>query len=311
MDMYHVMPFRKMVDTLSPGYFLMNLVTTALFLFFLIFRNEKLRLQLVSELRGSNKMILEKNQEITDSINYGRRIQNALLPQAEAMSKLFPQSFVLYKPKDIVSGDFYWISEKGGEAFLGVADCTGHGVPGAFMSMIGTSVLNQAVNEKSISDVGLVLQDLNTGIVSSLKQNETATHDGMDIALIKLNKERNKLYYAAANRPLYLVRNNELFEHKPTKQPIGGFYMEQEKNFTVTEIELQNGDCIFLSTDGFADQFGGEKNKKMTTKNFKVLLSEMGNKTPAEQQSYLDDKFTRWKGQYEQMDDVLVVGIGI
>lgn len=303
------MAFRKMTEGVSKEYYLMSIMMIAALVFFLLFRNEKLRLLILNELHSTNKKISEANKEITDSINYAKRIQYAILPQQDKIKKALTESFILYRPKDIVSGDFYWFAEIGNKKLLAVADCTGHGVPGAFMSMIGTSLLNRIVNEKKVFSPSEILYELNIGIIEALKQKETETRDGMDIALICM--EGLIVEYAAANRSLYLIRNSELVEYKPTKSAIGGYYVGEEKKFVNNRIDVQKNDFVYMSTDGYSDQFGGEKNKKLTTKNFKNLLVEYSPLSMDDQKIKLDRFLENWKGQQEQIDDVLVIGIKI
>ena len=310
-DKNGIMPYQEMTETLTPEYYLMNLVFNAVLILFMVFRNENLRLQLVGELKDFNKVISEKNKEITDSINYARRIQSAILPQQQIIEKLFPNSFFLYKPKDIVSGDFYWVGEKDNSVFLAVADCTGHGVPGAFMSVIGVNLLNEIINEKGITNPTIVLSELNKSIMKVLQQNQTETNDGMDISLVRINSASNQVEFAGANRPLYLLKNGELTEHKSSKFPIGGFNSGKDKNFETTKLELEKGDTFYLTSDGFADQFGGLKNKKITTKNFKKMLETFATKNLNDQQNQLEEFFNDWKKGYEQTDDVLVVGVRV
>jgi serine phosphatase RsbU (regulator of sigma subunit) len=293
-----------------PGeYYLFNLVLNALVILFLVFRNEVLRLKAVKELKESTEMIAVKNKEITDSINYARRIQSAILPQKEYVKQNLPDSFFLYQPKDIVSGDFYWMSERNGDIYLAVADCTGHGVPGAFMSVVGMNLLNEIVNHRDIFHPSEILKELNAGVVSSLQQKQTETNDGMDIALLKISTDKKSVEYAAANRGLIQFTNGELKEYKPSKYPIGGFNSMMEKSFETLKIEVKEGDMIYLSTDGYADQFGSDKNKKITTKKFKMLLESVSSKSLSEQENHLRDFINDWKRGYEQTDDILVVGI--
>jgi hypothetical protein len=300
---------RANANNLPADYYLMNLIANAFVIIFMVYRNEKMRLQSESEIKEINHIVSEKNKEITDSINYARRIQSAILPQKEYVNKVLPNSFFLYRPKDIVSGDFYWISERKGVVFIVVADCTGHGVPGAFMSVVGMNLLNEIVNHRMISNSSEILKELNAGVVSALQQKQTETNDGMDIALVKIASDKKSIEFAGGNRSLLHFRNGELTEHKPSKYPIGGFNSMMEKNFDSNTIEIDTGDLVYLSTDGFADQFGGEKNKKMTTKNFKRKLSQIYSMDLKAQEKELDHFFSEWKTGYEQTDDVLVAGI--
>ena len=256
--------------------------------------------------------IERKHQEILDSVTYAQRIQEAILPARTEINQVIPQNLILFKPRDIVSGDFYWFSHKGEESILACVDCTGHGVPGAFMSMIGNTLLNQIVNERDIVQPNLILNELNKEITSALKQDAAGSdsRDGMDISIIKINFEKNELQYAGANRPLYYVRNNELTETKANKVAIGGHMQEEEKNFSNHVFELQKGDTIYLSSDGFADQFS-PADKKLMTKRFKEILLSIQHLSMPEQEQYLAQYIDEWRGSMEQTDDVLVVGVRV
>ena len=256
-----------------------------------------------------NKLIEEKQKEILASITYAQRIQRAMLPHRRDIWAAFPHSFVLFKPKDIVSGDFYFF-HKSLPPLIAVADCTGHGVPGAFMSMVGAGKLNDAVSQSA--DTSEILSLLNKGIKTALKQSEgdKATRDGMDIALCSVDTENCIIQYVAANRPIYIIRkgNTNVEEIKATKKAIGGF-TEDAQHFETHEIKLQQGDTFYLSTDGYADQFGGEEGKKLMTKKFKEILLDIQDKTMQEQEKYLDTFADNWRGKREQIDDILVIGV--
>lgn len=296
-------------NKLSPDYFFFNLALNLAVVLFLVFRNEKLRLIILDELRLSNVIISQKSKEITDSINYAKRIQQAILPENDLIKNQLPNSFVLYRPKDIVSGDFYWITEKNGFQFLAIADCTGHGVPGALMSVIGVNQLNAIVQEKAIMNPSGILEELDKNVTSILNHNKTEIRDGMDIAILKIDLKDLSLEFASANRPLYYVRNKTLTEIKPNKFPIGGIESTKQKKFESVHIQLQKDDMVYVSTDGYADQFGGTKNKKITTKKFKSMLESISEQTLNEQEQYLLDTFNTFKTGYDQTDDVLVVGL--
>ncbi|HEY0029963.1 MAG TPA: two-component regulator propeller domain-containing protein [Bacteroidia bacterium] len=280
---------------------------------------QKTELQVAyNQIEEKNEMVEQKNRDITDSINYAQRIQKAILPLDAEIQKSLPQSFVLFKPRDIVSGDFYWFADlvKKGNAtssgsIFACVDCTGHGVPGAFMSMIGNSLLNEIVYEKKIYEPAKILDYLNEGVRLSLKQNQqdNKTHDGMDIALISI--DGLELNYAGAHRPLLLIRNGKLEEIVADKFPIGGMPSETERSFTNNKIALMPGDSLYMFTDGFVDQFGGEKGKKFMTRRFKELLLSIQDKTMQEQRMLLDQCIEDWKRNTEQVDDILVIGIKI
>lgn len=262
------------------------------------------------EVEKSKHIIEEKNKDITDSINYAKRIQRATLPHRKEIWAAFPQSFLLFKPKDIVSGDFYFFHKNDHSAFIAVADCTGHGVPGAFMSMVGAGKLNDAVSESS--DTSEILSLLNKGIKASLKQTDgnESTRDGMDIALCSVDTENRIIKYAGANRPLWIIRNGqtEVEEIKATKSAIGGL-TDNNQHFETHEFKLLTGDTLYLFTDGFADQFGGGEGKKLMTKKFKEILLDIQGKSMKEQEQYLNSFIENWKAGIEQVDDILVIGI--
>ncbi|HRG58982.1 MAG TPA: SpoIIE family protein phosphatase [Bacteroidia bacterium] len=256
--------------------------------------------------------IERKHQEILDSVTYAQRIQEAILPSRSDIDLYIPLNFVLFKPRDIVSGDFYWFAQKGEENILACVDCTGHGVPGAFMSMIGNTLLNQIVNERNIIHPNLILNELNKEITTSLKQDTEGSdsRDGMDISILKLNLNAHKLEFAGANRPLYFVRDGELIETKANKVAIGGHMQEEEKNFTNHEFQLHKGDTIYLSSDGFADQFS-PADKKLMTKRFKEILLSIQHLSMAEQEQFLAQYIDEWRGSMEQTDDILVIGVRV
>lgn len=259
-------------------------------------------------------LVDEKNKDITDSINYAKNIQHAILPY-NSRFKPFKEFFVYFLPRDIVSGDFYWLTQKENKVFLAVADCTGHGVPGAFMSMIGSSIFTHLVNEKGLLKPAEILSEANVSIRYALNQAETNNHDGMEAALIcyDLNKP-NSIIFAGANRPLYIIRKRnsepELIEIKSTKAGIGGVGSEDRK-FSEHHIDLKEGDTIYLTTDGLADQFGGDTGKKFKTANLKKLLLSISEKSLEQQKDILKESFQAWRGNIEQVDDVLVIGIKI
>ncbi len=263
------------------------------------------------EVETQKVKIEEKNKEITDSINYAKFIQRSILPDPQEIMKAFPESFGLYKPKDVVSGDFYWFAKHGNISMIAAADCTGHGVPGALMSMLGNDKLHNAVNS-NITDPGAMLSFVNEGVKTTLKQNEEhkSSQDGMDIALCCFDLSKNILRYAGANRPLWLIRSGKLTEFKPTKSAIGGS-TDTHQRFEAHEIALEKGDAIYISTDGFADQFGGDKGKKMMTKNLKDLLLAIQHVPIKDQENILDEKLKQWQGGFEQVDDILLIGIRI
>ncbi len=270
-----------------------------------------------SKLEESKKIIEEKNNDIIQSINYAKKIQTAILPPLDLISEYLPNSFVLYKPKDIVSGDFYYFHPTSDPKifFIAVVDCTGHGVPGALMSMIGNDLLKHIINERKVVMPDKILAILNEGIVDVLKQEGKyeESKDGMDIALCLINKHENKLYYSGANRPLIYFENNSLNVLKPTKMAIGGSggsNSREKKVFDLQEIEI-NDKCFYLFTDGYVDQFGGKGNKKLMTKRFQNILNEIYLEDLTSQKIKLDNYIDDWKGINDQTDDILVIGFKI
>lgn len=285
---------------------------------FLIFRNLKQKqrannkLQIAySEIEEKSNLLEEKNKEVLDSIKYAKRLQEAILPNNEFIKKLFPESFVFYRPKDIVSGDFYWFEHWGNKKMFAAVDCTGHGVPGAFMSIVGYNLLNQAINEHGLTKPNLVLNELNKGITKTLKQTfeDSAVKDGMDIALCSYDEKTNVLEYAGAFNALWLLRENAIIEIKADKQPVGLFLGEELKSFTNHEITIQKGDTVYVFTDGYADQFGGPKGKKFKYKQLQSILLENASKSMLEQKTILENSITTWQGNLEQIDDILIIGI--
>jgi PAS domain S-box-containing protein len=255
--------------------------------------------------------IQAKNKKITESINYAKRIQSAILPDSSIIQQAFTESFILYKPRDVVSGDFPWFMQKGDDVYIAAVDCTGHGVPGALISLIGFFLLNNIVNNRDVSDPGSILDSLDEGVTKTLKQDssDTSTRDGMDIALCKFNKKTNVLQYAGAHRPLYFINNGELVEIKGDKFPIGGAQYKTRTNFTTTTIQVKAGDSAYFCSDGFPDQFGGIDNRKFSPQRIRALITENQGGHIEEVNQVLDREFESWKGENKQTDDVLMIGI--
>lgn len=257
--------------------------------------------------------------EIQDSINYAKRIQEASLPSLEKLKDVFEDSSVFYRPKNVVSGDFYYFNEvvvNGVRSFiLAVCDCTGHGVPGAFMSMIGIEQLNKIIVERGIYEPAKILDALHTGVREALKQDINESRDGMDVVLCKITPTSSEiaLEYAGANRPLWLLKKVEggyVFEDvKADKRAIGGLETSSQQNFNNKKLSLKKGDIIYCSTDGYADQFGGKNGKKMMVKNFQALLLEIASQPMSLQEKEIIDTYKSWRGKLEQVDDVCVIGI--
>jgi len=280
-------------------------------------------------IRKTNQQINEQKAMITDSITYAQRIQSAILPSEELMKEVLPEHFILFRPKDIVSGDFYWIKEVQDHVVMLDADCTGHGVPGAFMSMLGITIFNDLISDKCYDAPGTILDRLREKIKNMLAQqgNSDEQKDGMDIALAVYNKKTREVHFAGANNPLYIVRENHtdekdleeyasidngdyrLFEIKGDRQPIGRYW--EEHPFRTTSVYLKKQDTFYIFSDGYIDQFGGEDRKKFKSMNFKKLLLSV-QRDPMEIQKYKIEKaYDDWKGPYEQIDDISVLGVKV
>lgn len=254
--------------------------------------------------------IEEKTNDILDSIKYAKRIQNTILPGEDKLKSIFDHDhFVLYKPKDIVSGDFYWAVRFENKTIFSAIDCTGHGVPGAFVSIVGFNALNRTVNEFKLRQPAAILDKLTELVVGTFSQSESTIKDGMDIGLCAIDNNTLILEFSGANNPCVVVRNGEAIELKADKQPIGEF--DERKPFTNHEFQLQSGDCVYVLSDGYADQFGGPKGKKLKFKALRDLLLEVSNLDMKTQLRKLDDAFMEWKGEYEQLDDVCLFGVKI
>ena len=280
------------------------------------------------EILEKNEIIEEKNKDITDSINYAQRIQDAILPDESLLNNNY-ESFIYYRPKDIVSGDFYWIKEVDDKLFFAVVDCTGHGVPGAFMSIIGANSLNKIVEDLKIYKPGKILDELNLLVNSALGVNTSAdslkVRDGMDISICVINKKNNRLEFAGANNALYLLRksltplsaldsimdNGDIFfyEIKANKMAIGGG--ENVKGYNTHTVDLEEDDTVYLFSDGYADQFGGPKGKKFMYKPFKRMFLSIQDKSMENQLMHIDKTMREWKKDLEQLDDICVMGVRI
>lgn len=286
---------------------------------------ESLVAERTSEVVKQKEIILEKNLELTDSINYAKGIQDSMLPASERLRSSFTDSFVLYLPKDIVSGDFYWMAETDGNVFAAVVDCTGHGVPGAFVSMVGSNGLDRSVNEYDLRNTGDILDQLSQLVETSFRNRK----DGMDLSMIRKQSTGDMIQYSGAQNPLYVVRDGDtslkvdgkelepknesgtrkLYEVKADKQPVGAF--AERKPFSTKQVAVQAGDTLYLFSDGFPDQFGGKKGKKFKYSTFRKLLLEIAHEPMEKQQAQLKTAFVRWKGNFEQLDDICIMGIRI
>jgi len=305
---------------------------------FVMKQSDKIALQ-NQKIKQQRDFVIKQKEEITSSIEYAKRIQNVILPPQEFIEKNFPEHFLLFMPRDIVSGDFYWITEKNGKVVFAAADCTGHGVPGAFMSILGITFLNEIINIGDNIQANEILEILRKDIIESLRQTGRTGEqkDGMDIALCIFDLESKMLQFAGANNPLYLMRkysgsgeqdtaqsgavnssqktlvhgNYELIEYKANKMPIGIHHSAELEPFTSHDIQMESGDSLYIFSDGYADQFGGPDGKKFKYKPFKILLLEHQDKAMEEQKDILDKKFAEWKGELEQVDDIVVIGVKV
>lgn len=265
------------------------------------------------EIVVKSKLLEESKQDITDSIMYAKRIQLSLLPEREHLKHLFPDSFVFFRPKDIVSGDFYWIHEVGEKIIVAVLDCTGHGVPGAFMTVLSNSILNELVLENCVNAPNVILSVMDTKIREALHQNhpnENASTDGLDMAVCIIDRSNLELCYSGAQMSAYFTRQGELQQLKPNRHSLGGTF-GSEKNFSNHCIQLNHGDMIYMASDGFQDQFGGPNDKKFLRTNFRSLLQQIHQEATPRQGQVVEEVFERWKGQQVQTDDVLVLGLRV
>lgn len=266
-----------------------------------------------SEIEAKNEELEILYKQVTDSIHYAKRIQEAILPPNQVIADLLPNSFVLYKPKDIVSGDFYWIEKKNNMTYFAAVDCTGHGVPGAFMSLVGHNILKDIIkNTTGIIKPSEILDQLREGVVSTLRVDESGKQakDGMDMTLCTINYDTLELQYAAAFNPLYIIRDGELILHPANKFPIG-LFIGEKTSFDNHTIQLRKGDQIYIFSDGYADQFGGPSGKKFMIGNFRKLLMQVSELSPAQQKEKLNEVLLTWQGEQEQVDDVLVIGVKV
>ena len=309
------------------SYFIVVALALFMALAFFIYRGYKQKQKANLLLEEKSKIIEEKNKDITDSINYAKRIQEAILPE-ENLLLAYCKSFIYYQPKDIVSGDFYWIKQIGNKLYFSVVDCTGHGVPGAFMSIIGFNALNKIVEDLQLSETGLILDKLNELVLQSIRQQDkdgSSIRDGMDLSICCLDLESNMVEFSGANNPLYILRTSSndpdnlpisitengynLLEIKADKMAIGG--AENSKKYRTRQVQLQKGDTIYLFSDGYADQFGGPKSKKFMYKKFKALLASVQEQSMDEQKDILHKTISDWRGNLDQVDDICVMGVKI
>lgn len=305
---------RNIPENFIVALFIMNILGISGIIYLMQFYFVGRQSELKKAVEQKNTEITEKNKEITDSINYAKRIQNTLLAQQDMLKKNLGDFFILFMPKDIVSGDFYWASLKqeaaaGGSSskesfYLAVCDSTGHGVPGAFMSLLNISFLNEAINERNLKQPNEVCGYVRNKLVESISQD--GGKDGMDGVLISLDTEKKTMSYAAAHNAPVMIRKNTLIELEADKMPIGK--SEHEKEFKHCEISLERGDMIYLFTDGYADQFGGPRGKKFKYKQMTELMMAIHQKPLPEQKNILAKTIENWKGDMEQTDDILILG---
>ena len=273
----------------------------------------RVRTQLAIKMaRDQNEELLKKiediNKKLTDSIEYAQKIQNASLPKTDFLNNIIPDYFILLKPRDIVSGDFYWVQQTGTKLVVVAADCTGHGVPGAIMSMFGIAYLHQIVSVKGETSPAIILNQLRNVIIEALNQNEKSeVKDGMDMSVIAIDLSENTLEYAGAFNPIFIIRNNQMIIVPADNMPVS--YGEIDRSFYNHVIPFLHGDCVYLFSDGFACQFGGNKNKKLKQGGFRQLLIDNHTLPMPQQKEVFNSFFEQWKGQNEQIDDVLLIGI--
>jgi len=261
------------------------------------------------ETEEQKKIVEEKSKSILDSITYAKRLQDAIIPPINLIKKYLPESFVLYKPKDIVAGDFYWMERAGDNILIAAADCTGHGVPGALVSVVCSNALNRTVKEFHITQPGKILDKVRELVLETFEKSESNVQDGMDISLCCLNTKTNEMQWSGAYNSLWYIQNGEMKELPADKQPIGK--VDKPQAFNTYNLNLQKDDTLYLFTDGYADQFGGPKGKKFKYKQFQEVLTENAGKTMEEQMKTLDEVLNEWKGTLEQVDDILVIGIKV
>jgi tetratricopeptide (TPR) repeat protein len=321
---------RQRIILIATLFVLLVIVVFSVFLWnrFKVINRQKNIIELQKLVSDNQKAVVEqKNREITQSIQYAQKIQSAILPSEDIFKTIMPDSFILFKPKDIVSGDFYWLSDREDYVFYATADSTGHGVPGGFMSMLGISLLNEIVDERKIEDCGQVLTLMRDKIILALKQaGDSDSKDGMDMVLIRIDKKTLKMEYAAANNSMYIVSNRQsaignencmlqtddcqLLELPCDKMPVGVYHSEI-KPFQTFKYQLQKGDIIYTYTDGYADQFGGDKGKKYTYKRLREKLVAISQEPLVKQKISLESEFESWKGDIEQVDDVCLIGVKV
>ncbi|MGB0887356.1 MAG: tetratricopeptide repeat protein [Vicingaceae bacterium] len=272
-------------------------------------KKNKLLTKAFNQIEAQRNEIAFKNLSITDSIKYAKRIQNSILPTTDKIINVLPNSFVFYQPKDIVSGDFYWINKIGNEVIFSVIDCTGHGVPGAFVSLIAYNALNKIVVEQEITKPANILNAIDQIMIESFSNTENAVRDGMDMGVCSWNTKTNQLQFSGAYHSLFICNNSQLKEVKGNRESIGYSFFEKKAPFTNHQVNIEEESVVYLSSDGFPDQFGGEKGKKLKWNGFRGLLKEVNNKKFSKQKEELSQFLNNWKGDLEQLDDICVMGV--
>lgn len=263
--------------------------------------------QKTKEIKEKSDKISQRSKEINDSIKYAKSLQLSILPPLSKISEHLEDYFIFYRPKDIIGGDFYWFEKKDNYLIFSVSDCTGHGVPGGMVSLICSSALDKTINELNILDTNKILDKTSDIVVDSFNKNGQSINDGMDIILCKFDTTSRKLYFSGANRPLWLIRDGVLEEFKTDKRPVGKYY--DEKSFTSQVIDIKSGDILYLSSDGYGDQFGGMNDSKFKTSKFKQTLLDNSYLSIKEQYRVLEETFLNWKEDKEQTDDICIFGI--
>jgi serine phosphatase RsbU (regulator of sigma subunit) len=301
---YHLILYSVLVISLV--YFIVRSQTYRLIKIKKLLREKE---ETLFQIENQRAELESKNKSITDSLIYAQRIQEALLPSEDYFRGYFSESFIFYRPKDIVSGDFFWIGENDGRIFIAAADCTGHGVPGALLSMIGHELLDKIINVDNIVQPSKVLEIMSKGlekIFSREKNVGTIIHDGMDIAICVLDRGKKKVQFAGAFLPLYIIRDNRLIEMKGDKYPLG--MTPEGVSYTNNELDLMKDDMMYLFSDGYVDQFGGSENKKFMYRRFRYLLMTIYRFPVNDQKSILEENIKTWMGGSAQIDDMLVMG---
>ncbi len=294
-------------------YWLAGIIILIVIIIMLQYRKNAYKSKTNQLLRAQNEEIVEKNKNIMDSILCAKNIQQAILPDDEKLKNIFDEAFVMSKARDIVSGDFYWFAERDNKVLIAAVDCTGHGVPAAFLNVLGNTLLNQIVHEANVISPSLILEELNNRVINSLRSNKVYVEidDGMDIALCMIEKEKQKICFAGAKRPLYFLHNNDLVVLKGDHFPVGGSLFELQRHYNERELPYKKNDIIYLFTDGVVDQFGGEMNKKFMYSRLKKLLLDIAQFPLDRQKEAIEKEIALWMGDNEQTDDMLFIGVRV